>query len=133
MLIFRIDKPEFRPAGIGKNFLCGVGLGTAMGNRGGIFIERPYSCTQMPYRRLAVSLKATFAIDDGVLRDAREYVENNHIKSLSAFVERSIREELTRMRQEKIRNDQFAAGSDRLFMADVLEIQQAFEHADLEA
>ena len=80
-----------------------------------------------------MSLKATFAIDDGVLRDAREYVENNHIKSLSAFVERSIREELTRMRQEKIRNDQFAAGSDRLFMADVLEIQQAFEHADLEA
>ncbi len=46
-----------------------------------------------------MSLKATFAIDDGVLRDAREYVENNHIKSLSAFVERSIREELTRMRQ----------------------------------
>ena len=80
-----------------------------------------------------MSLKATFAIDDGVLRDAREYVENNHIISLSAFVERSIREELTRMRQEKIRHDLFAAGSDRLFMADVLEIQQAFEHADLEA
>ncbi len=79
-----------------------------------------------------MSVKATFAIDDTVLRDAREYVKNNHLKSLSAFVERSIREELTRMRQDTIRNDLLAAGSDRLFMADVMEIQQAFEPADLE-
>lgn len=80
-----------------------------------------------------MSVKATFAIDDGVLQDAREYVKKNHLKSLSAFVERSIREELTRMRQEKIRNALLSAGNDPLFMADVMEIQQAFEHADHEA
>ena len=79
-----------------------------------------------------MSVKATFAIDDGVLQDAREYVKNNHLKSLSAFVERSIREELTRMRQEQIRSALLSAGSDQLFMADVMEIQQAFEHADHE-
>ena len=79
-----------------------------------------------------MSVKATFAIDDGVLQDAREYVKNNHLKSLSAFVERSIREELTRMRQEKIRSALLSAGNDRLFMADVMEIQQAFEHVDQE-
>lgn len=51
---------------------------------------------------------------------------------LSAFVVRSIREELARMRQEKIRNALFSAGNDQFFMADVMEIQQAFEHADHE-
>ena len=80
-----------------------------------------------------MSVKATFVIDDGVLQDAREYVKKNHLKSLSAFVERSIRKELTRMRQEKIRIDLLSAGNDRLFMADVMEIQQAFEHVDKEA
>jgi hypothetical protein len=79
-----------------------------------------------------MSVKATFVIDDGVLQDAREFVKKNHLKSLSAFVERSIREELARMRQEKIRSALLSAGSDQLFMADVMEIQQAFEHADHE-
>lgn len=78
-------------------------------------------------------LKATFVIDDHVLEDAREYVKTNHLKSLSAFVERAMREELKRMRQEKIRAALLAAGNDPLFMADVMEIQQAFEHADHEA
>lgn len=80
-----------------------------------------------------MSVKATFVIDDGVLQDAREYVKNNRLKSLSAFVERSIREELAHMRQEKIRSALLAAGNDPLFMADVMEIQQAFEHTDHEA
>ena len=78
-------------------------------------------------------LKATFVIDDHVLEDAREYVKTNHLKSLSGFVERAMREELKRMRQEKIRAALLAAGNDPLFMADVMEIQLAFEHADHEA
>lgn len=80
-----------------------------------------------------MSVKATFALDDSVLQDAREFVKANHLKSLSAFVERAIREELARMRQEKIRSALLSAGDDPLFMADVMEIQQAFEHSDLEA
>jgi hypothetical protein len=80
-----------------------------------------------------MSVKATFALDESVLQDAREFVKVNHLKSLSAFVERAIREELARMRQEKIRSALLSAGDDPLFMADVMEIQQAFEHSDLEA
>ena len=79
-----------------------------------------------------MSVKATFAIDDLVLHEARDYVRENRVKSLSAFVERAIREELKRLRQEKIRSSLLAAGNDPLFMADVMEIQQAFEHADHE-
>jgi hypothetical protein len=74
--------------------------------------------------------KVTFIIDAYVLEDAREYVKANQLKSLSAFVERAIREELKRMRQEKIRTALLAAGNDSLLMADVMEIQQAFEHVD---
>lgn len=79
-----------------------------------------------------MSTKATFVIDDEVLQDAREYVKKNHLKSLSAFVERSIREELARIKQEKIKSALLSAGNDPLFMADVMEINQAFEHADQE-
>ena len=77
--------------------------------------------------------KVTFIIDAYVLEDAREYVKTNHLKSLSAFVERAMREELKRMRQEKIRAALLAAGNDPLFMADVMEIQKAFEYVDHEA
>jgi dienelactone hydrolase len=77
-------------------------------------------------------VKATFVIDDEVLQDARDYVKKNHLKSLSAFVERSIRDELTRIKQVKIKSALLSAGNDPLFMADVMEINQAFEHADLE-
>jgi len=80
-----------------------------------------------------MSVKATFAIDDVILQEAREYVKKNHVKSLSAFVERSIREELLRMKQEKVKSALLSAGNDPLFMADVMEIQLAFEHADHEA
>lgn len=79
-----------------------------------------------------MSVKATFVIDNQILQDAREYVKKNHLKSLSAFVERSIREELARIKQEKIKNSLLSAGNDPLFMADVMEINQAFEHVDLE-
>lgn len=79
-----------------------------------------------------MSVKATFVIDDAVLHDARDYVKESRLKSLSAFVERAIREELQRVKQEKIKNALLSAGKDPLFMADVMEIQQAFEHADHE-
>jgi hypothetical protein len=41
-------------------------------------------------------------------------------------------EELARMRQEKIRRSLLSVGNDPLFMADGMEIQQAFEHIDQE-
>ncbi len=76
-------------------------------------------------------MKATFAIDDSILQDARDFVKTNRLKSLSAFVEQSISKELARMRQEKIRNALLSAGNDPMFMADVIDINQAFEHTDL--
>ena len=79
-----------------------------------------------------MSVKATFALDDTVLLEARNCVKENRFKSLSAFVEMAIREELKRMQQEKVRNSLLSAGNDPLFMADVMEIQQAFEHTDHE-
>ena len=79
-----------------------------------------------------MSVKATFVLDDLVIRDAREYVMENHVKSLSAFVERAIRNELEKLRQENIRAAVSRAGSDPLFLADIMDVQQAFEHTDFE-
>ena len=79
-----------------------------------------------------MSVKATFVLDESVIRDAREYTKENRFKSLSAFVEQSIRNELERRRQEKITGALLAAGSDPLFMADINDINDAFEHADME-
>ena len=57
-----------------------------------------------------MSTKATFALDDAVLHEVREYVKENRLKSLSAFVERALREELRRLQQERIRKSLLAAG-----------------------
>jgi Arc/MetJ-type ribon-helix-helix transcriptional regulator len=80
-----------------------------------------------------MSIKATFVLDESVIQNAREYTKENRFKSLSAFVEQSIRNELERRRQEKITSALLAAGSDPLFMADVIDINDAFEHSDLES
>ena len=79
-----------------------------------------------------MSVKATFVLDDMVLQEARECVRENRFKSLSAFVERSIRNELNALKQEKIRSSIKKAASDPLFMADMMEIQNDFSHTDFE-
>lgn len=79
-----------------------------------------------------MGVKSTFVLDDQIIRQAKECVKENHFKSLSAFVERAIRDELEKMRQEKIHAAVKKAGSDPLFMADVLEVQKDFAHADFE-
>jgi Arc/MetJ-type ribon-helix-helix transcriptional regulator len=79
-----------------------------------------------------MSIKATFVLDDFVIREAKEYVTKNHFKSLSAFVERAIRNELENLRQESIKASVIKAGSDPLFLADLLDVQQSFEHTDFE-
>jgi len=79
-----------------------------------------------------MSVKATFVLDDLVISEARAYVLENHFKSLSAFVERAIRNELEKLRQENIKAAVSRAGSDPLFLADVMEMQQAFQHTDFE-
>jgi hypothetical protein len=66
-------------------------------------------------------------------RKAREHVKRNHVQSFTVFAERSLCEERARLRQEKIKSALFSAGKDPLFMADVMEIQLAFESTDHEA
>lgn len=79
-----------------------------------------------------MSVKATFVLDDMVLQEARECVKENRFKSLSSFVERAIRDELLHLKQERIRAELKKSASDPLFMADMMEIQKDFAHADFE-
>ncbi len=80
-----------------------------------------------------MGVKATFVLDDLVLQQAKECVKENRLKSLSAFVEKAIRDELEKLRKDKIRSAITKAAEDPLFMADLREIQQEFAHADFEA
>jgi Arc/MetJ family transcription regulator len=79
-----------------------------------------------------MSVKATFVLDDLVLQQAKECVKEHSFKSLSAFVEKAVRDELEKIRQEKIRSALRSAGSDPLFLADVLEVQRDFKYTDFE-
>lgn len=80
-----------------------------------------------------MGVKATFVLDDLVLQQAKECVKENRLKSLSAFVEKAIRDELEKMRKDAINSSIAKAAKDPLFMADIMEIQQDFAHADFEA
>jgi hypothetical protein len=66
-------------------------------------------------------------------RKAREHMKRNHVQSFSVFVESSVCEERARLGHEKTKSALFSAGNDPLVMADVMEIQLAFEHTDHEA
>ncbi len=80
-----------------------------------------------------MGVKATFVVDELLLQQARDYVKDQRFKSLSSFVECAIRDELEQLRQERIRAALEKAGSDPLFLADVLEVQKDFAHADYES
>jgi Arc/MetJ family transcription regulator len=79
-----------------------------------------------------MSVKATFVLDDLILQQAKESVKEHGFKSLSAFVEKAVRDELEKFRQEKIRSALRSAGNDPLFLADVLKVQEDFEYSDFE-
>lgn len=76
--------------------------------------------------------KATFAIDETVLEDAKEIVQKADYRSLNAFVETAIIEMIKRHRKEEIKRQFLAASHDPLFLADIAEVQRDFQDVDWE-
>lgn len=76
--------------------------------------------------------KATFAIDEAVLEDAKAIVQKSDYRSLNAFVETAIVEMIKRHRKDEIKRQLSAASHDPLFLADVAEVQRDFQDADWE-
>jgi len=77
--------------------------------------------------------KATFLISQQVLEEAKELVNQGTARSLNAFVEQALEEQIRRIKQVQIDRSIREAGQDPLFLADVAETMHAFAHADAEA
>lgn len=76
--------------------------------------------------------KTTFVLDEGIIGQAREIVEKGTFKSMNAFVETAIKDELVSINKERIKAAIKDAAKDPLFLADIREIEKDFEHVDFE-
>lgn len=76
--------------------------------------------------------KTTFILDEEIIGQAKEIIEDGTFKSMNAFVEAAIRDELKRIRKERIRVAIRDAAKDPFFLADIREVEKDFEHVDFE-
>lgn len=76
--------------------------------------------------------KATFVLDEQMMTEAKKIVEKGLYKSMNAFVEYAIKDELEKIKKEQIREAIIEASKDPLFLSDIEEIEKDFEHADFE-
>jgi Arc/MetJ-type ribon-helix-helix transcriptional regulator len=74
--------------------------------------------------------KATFVLDDQVMAEAKMIVEKGFYKSMNAFVESAIRDEIEKNKRELIRAAIIEASKDPLFLSDIEEVEKDFEYAD---
>lgn len=77
-----------------------------------------------------MSKKATFVLDEHMVLEVKEVVGEGLFKSMNAFVEAAIRDELAKIKKERIRKAFMEASKDRLFLSDIEAIERDFEFAD---
>lgn len=76
--------------------------------------------------------KATFVLNEELMAEAREIIEKGFFKSMNAFVESAMRDEIEKIKKEQIRKALVEASSDPLFLSDIEEIERDFEFADFD-
>lgn len=76
--------------------------------------------------------KTTFILDERIIEQAKEIIEKGTFKSMNAFVETAIKDELVSINKERIKDAIKDAANDPLFLADIREIEKDFEHVDFE-
>ena len=70
--------------------------------------------------------KATFVLDETVIAQAKEIVEKGVFKSMNAFVESAIKDEIERIKKDNIRQAIILASKDPLFLSDIKEVEKRF-------
>ena len=50
-----------------------------------------------------MGVKATFILDERIMEQTREYVSKKKFKSLNAFVEKALKDEIAKMKKEEIK------------------------------
>ena len=76
--------------------------------------------------------KATFVLNENLLDQARQAVDDGRFKSLNAFMETAVKDELDNLKKEKIRQAILEASQDPLFLADIEEVEKDFKFADFD-
>ena len=72
-----------------------------------------------------MGVKTTFILDEEIMERGRSLVRDRQFKSMNAFVEKAIRDELAVLEKEKIKRALQKANKDPLFLADIHEIEKA--------
>lgn len=76
--------------------------------------------------------KATFVLDEQVMTEAKQIVEKGFFKSMNSFVESAIRDEIEKIKKERIRKAIIEASKDTMFLSDIKKIEKDFNYADFE-
>ncbi len=76
--------------------------------------------------------KSTFFLSEDLLAEIKEIVPLKGLRSQNALVEEALRDYIARVRQENLRKQYLEASRDPQFLADIDEVEKAFEHADAE-
>jgi hypothetical protein len=76
--------------------------------------------------------KATFILDEKIMEQSKEYVTKKRFKSMNAFVEKALQDEIAKIKKEEIKAALLEASQDPLFLADLKEIEEDFACADFE-
>lgn len=76
--------------------------------------------------------KATFVLDEGIIEEVKGVVKKGLFKSMNAFVESAIKDELERIKKETIKKAIVEASRDTMFISDIKETEKYFKHADFE-
>lgn len=76
--------------------------------------------------------KATFVLDETVIAQAKEIVEKGVFKSMNAFVESAIKDEIESIKKDNIRQAIIRASKDPLFLSDIKEVEKDFGYADFD-
>jgi len=79
-----------------------------------------------------VGVKATFILDEEIMEKGRVLVKEKRFKSMNAFVEKAVRDELAALGKEEIKKALLEASKDPLFLADIKKVEKDFAHSDFE-
>ena len=82
---------------------------------------------------LSHRVKLTIALPADLIEQIKKWVKETQWPSQSRFVERALVEFMTRLRQEKLRQEFKHASRDPLFLRDIQETERAFCDADSQA
>jgi len=73
-----------------------------------------------------MGVKATFILDERIMKQGRELVKKKRVKSMNALVETAVKNELAAIKKEEIKTALLEASKDPLFLADLKEIEEDF-------